>query len=134
MITEITAQRKRIILATNTASLLSVLFSGKGVISETTLLAGLFRAFQDQLPSFGFEKQYREWIVPELSLVGFAKSTDRSVRGSMNDFIEQIKSWFDDGIFDLRKIAYGFNRSPTTTIKMESPLTVFPKLTSLPDR
>jgi hypothetical protein len=39
-----------------------------------------------------------------------------------------MKSWFEDGIFDLAKIAYGLNRSPMTMIKMENPLTAFPKL------
>lgn len=86
-----TADRTQYVLITNTASLYSLVVYGKGVTNETRLFADTLAAMRDVMRTDGFLTVFEDAIAPLLYPAALAKRGNRSVIGSMNDFIFQAR-------------------------------------------
>jgi len=86
-----TADRTQYILVTNTASLYSLVMYGKGMTDETRFLGDTIAAMRDVMRADGFLPIFESAIDPSFYPAALAKRENRSVIGSMNDFIFQAR-------------------------------------------
>jgi len=86
-----TANRAQYILISNSASLYSVAIYGKGVTRESRFFGDTLAAMRDVMGSNGFLPLFEGEIAPAFYPVALAKRENRSVIGSMNDFIFQAR-------------------------------------------
>ena len=127
---EFKAPRGRYIMATNTPSLLSVMFSARKMGTEELFLRHLFSAMSEQLAHFGFAGQFATYIQPQLGTVGYERLENRSVRGSILDLQNQAWFHFLDGEINIPEMMLQINKSPMSILNMDSPLRRFPQLCS----
>jgi len=86
-----TANRAQYILISNSASLYSVAIYGKGVSRETHFFGDTIAAMRDVMRADGFLPIFESAIAPLFYPAALAKRENRSVIGSMNDFIFQAR-------------------------------------------
>jgi hypothetical protein len=86
-----TANRAQYILISNPASLYSVAIYGKGVTRESRFFGDTLAAMRDVMRADGFLPVFEDGIAPAFYPVALAKRENRSVIGSMNDFIFQTR-------------------------------------------
>lgn len=122
--------RGRYIMATNTVTLLSVIFPAARITTEAALLKNLYSIMSEQLAHFGFAEPFKTHIQPHLGTVGYERLESRAVRGSILDF--QNQAWFglSDGETNLSEMMFRINESPMSLLNMESPLCKFSELFS----
>jgi len=123
-----TVQRTQYILATNTASLYSLVMPGLGITTGRQLVQSLSNSLQAFLAGQG-QKPNAAMALPSPDLnATFAKITDRRVLGSMNDLIFQSKFRLEDGQQTLFNVSYYLNETPLSYLKYRSPKTAFQEL------
>ena len=86
-----TVQRTHYILATNTASLYSLVMLGRGITMGRQIAQALSDGLQDFLTGQGYQPNAVMTLLSPVQDAIFAKTTDRRVLGSMNDLIFQSK-------------------------------------------
>lgn len=86
-----TYERTQYILLSNTKSLYSTVMMGRGITDTCDLIDGVVTAIRDSLQSDGHDQTFRRFIAPHSANVQLAKALNRSVIGSMNDFVFQAK-------------------------------------------
>jgi hypothetical protein len=122
--------RSQYVILTNTSSLYSTLFPGRGITDESILLDHGFATLRDQLIDDGFGFVFRRWVVPSMSTVVLSKASDRSVIGSMNDLVLHAKYWLEEGESSPFEAAERINDMPMSALKYGRPLESFKRLTS----
>jgi len=115
-----TADRRRYIIMTNTASLYTVLMAGKGVTTDATLLSQFTSGIQKLLTDDGLGGVFDEFIAPALSDVSYSTALNRGVTGSMNDLIKAAKSALFRPDSPLPEISRHLNSTPMTYIRTDS--------------
>jgi hypothetical protein len=83
--------RWQFIILTNSASLYSVVFPGKGVPNGEALVEQGMKALDDCLTRDGILGLYDFEIAPSIGSVDFCKAGDKSVLASMNQLVFQVK-------------------------------------------
>jgi len=78
--------RWQCILLTNSCSLYSVVFAGKGVSSEKTFVEASTKALYEYMVLDGCENIFNAHIASHAGTATFCKASDRRVLGSINDF------------------------------------------------
>lgn len=123
-----TVQRMQYILATNTASLYSLVMPGRGITTGRQLVQALSDGLQTFLAGKGQQPNaLMDLLVPERDAL-FAKITDRRILGSMNDLIFQSKVRLGEGQQTLFTISYYLNETPMSFLKYRSPKDLFQEL------
>ena len=123
-----TVQRVQYILATNTASLYSLVMPGRGITTGRQLVQALSDGLQAFLAGQGQQPNALiDLLVPERD-ASFAKITDRRVLGSMNDLIFQSKVRLGEGQQTLFTVSYYLNETPMSYLKYRSPKDLFQEL------
>lgn len=87
------ADRTQYILVSNTKSLYSTVFFGKGVPSESHFIERALSSICEFMQADGQEFVYRRFVAPASGTVTCAKALNRSVTGSMNDLVNHAKAW-----------------------------------------
>ena len=82
-----TVRRVQYVLLTNSASLYSVIFHGRGLSSPDMFLERALSALADQMRSAGFGAIFDQCITPLMREIIFSKTGDRGLLGSMNDHV-----------------------------------------------
>jgi hypothetical protein len=82
------AGRVQYILLTNTKSLYSLVMYGKGITDSSVFIDRAMTSIREFMEFDGLGLVYRRQIVPDAANVRFAKALDRSVTGSMNEFVK----------------------------------------------
>jgi len=93
--------RAQYILLSNTRTLYSVVFPGKGITNDRLLIGEAMSSLRDFLRADNLEFVYHQFIIPATASVSFAKALDRSVTGSMIDLIKFATSVIGDGTSPL---------------------------------
>lgn len=93
-----TVGRTQYILVTNTKSLYSVVMQGKGITSEKKFTERVLNAVREFMTDDGQEFVYRKFVDPASDNVQFGKALNRSVTGSMNEFIKYTEWWLAEGV------------------------------------
>jgi hypothetical protein len=101
--------RKRFILLSNTASLLSAVVPGRGVTSEDGFRGRAFGGIRACLTALGYEPLSRTVIPGDSGPVRFAKALNRSVSGSMNELVRQADLWLGEGALTLPEVGHRLN-------------------------
>ena len=82
----------------------------------------------DVICSDGHESIFEKFIVPSMDIVRFSKALNRSVTGSMNDFIFQAKYELIEPELSLNEISFRLNESPMSYLDYDTPKNVFKEL------
>jgi hypothetical protein len=91
------AGRTQYILVSNTKALYSTVLYGKGITDDGIFIDRALTSLRDFMTSDGLNSAFRQFIVPAIRSVRFAKALNRSVTGSMNDLLYQATDWLAEG-------------------------------------
>jgi hypothetical protein len=91
------AARAQYILLSNTKTLYSTVFYGKGVTDDNRFIERAMGGLRESLEDDGQASVYQGFIAPPSSTVRFARALDRAVTGSMNDLIAHATAWLVEG-------------------------------------
>lgn len=116
--------RWQCIILTNSASLYSVVFPGKGVPNEQALVEQGMKALRDNMALDGIMDIFDTKIAPALDSVNFCKTGDRRVLGSMNELVFQAKMDFLHMGRPLQLVNHGLNRTLLSPLKGPYPIEV----------
>jgi hypothetical protein len=123
-----TVQRTQYILATNTASLYSLVMPGQGITNARQFIQSFSAGLHDFLAGQGHPPE-AAMVLPSPDLdASFAKINDRRILGSMNDLIFQSKFRLAEGQQTLFTVSYYLNETPLSYLKYRSPKTAFQEL------
>lgn len=123
-----TVQRTHYILATNTATLYSLVMPGRGITTGRQFAQALSDGLQGFLTGQGHHPNaVMTLLSPDMDAT-FAKITDRRVLGSMNDFIFQSKIRLGEGQQTPFAVSYYLNETPMSYLKYRSPKDLFLEL------
>jgi len=107
------ADRCQYIIVTNSATLYSVIFPGRGITKPEHFIERAYDAMVRQMIKDGCGALFKERIVPAGNEVVFSKTGDRKVMGSINDLIHCARA----------HIEYGEDSPEETTAKIvETPM------------
>jgi IS30 family transposase len=123
-----TAERAQYIIVSNTTSLYSIVMHGSGITDSNKFMQSVLSYMADFMQREGQEFLFRRLIVPESQEVIFSKSANRSVMGSMNDFISTAKFLLIErelSPFEMSKI---INGTPMKILGYDSPKEAFAKM------
>ncbi|MCJ7685060.1 MAG: hypothetical protein MUO68_12280 [Desulfobacteraceae bacterium] len=118
-------ERYQYILLMHTASLLPIIFPGRGITHQATFIRDALCAINDLFVSEGMEDRYDNFIAPHAGMTTFAKITDRRMMGSMVEYVKTAQ--IELGPFDetppavMRKLA----RMPMSVIGQKYAIEVF---------
>jgi len=116
--------RWQCIILTNSASLYSVVFPGKGVPDEQAFVEQSMKALRDNMALDGIMDIFDTKIAPDLDSVNFCKTGDRRVLGSMNELAFQAKMDFLHMGRPPQLVNHGLNRTLLSPLKGQYPIEV----------
>ena len=125
-----TADRTQFVILTNTASLYSTVFHGRGIPSESPFIERALSSLRELMEDDGLSFIYQRFIAPASGTVQFSKALNRSVTGSMNDLIFHAKMWLTEGELSPHDTAFKLNEIPFSPFKYRNPREVFTGLMS----
>jgi len=108
--------RWQCIILTNSASLYSVVFPGKGVPNERALVEQGMKALDDCLTRDGILGLYDFAIAPVINSVNFCKAADKSVLASMNQLVFDAKWQLLERGHPLSLVNQRLNRTPMSKL------------------
>lgn len=120
-----TAKRAQYILLTNTRSLYSCLLPGKGVSSDRAFIERVQAGLQEFMEKDGLSIAYEDFVAPSCCQIGFAKSWNRSVTGSMNDLIQCAKIWLIEAELSAIDVGFKLNDMPLSALQYANPREAF---------
>ncbi len=123
-----TVDRTQYVLITNTISLYSMVMIGRGLKNDRVFLQRARDSMSEVIRSAGYESVFEKFIVPSMDSVRFSKALNRSVTGSMNDFIFQAKYELIEPELSLNEISFRLNESPMSYLDYGMPKNVFQEL------
>src|SRR5947209_20068061 len=103
------ADRTQYILLSNTKSLYSTVMYGKGITNDSDFIEGALSSIREFMEDDGKEFVYRRFIAPANASIRFAKASDRSVTGSMNDLIRHATAWLAGGDLSPHNVGFRLN-------------------------
>jgi hypothetical protein len=98
--------RTQYIIVSNTKSLYSTVFYGKGISNESHFIERALSSIREFMTQDGHKAASRKLIAPGTGTVYFAKAMDRTVTGSTNEQILHAKYLLADG--DMSPFDVGF--------------------------
>lgn len=120
-----TSARTQYMLVTNTRSLYSVIMPGKGITNEESFSARTASVIEEFLRADGMENIFNRFIGPEKGRTYFSKALNRSVTGSMNDFVYMAKIDLEHFAFSLFEVSQRLNTCPMSYLEYGRPRDVF---------
>ncbi|HVC93742.1 MAG TPA: hypothetical protein VND64_08630 [Pirellulales bacterium] len=123
-----TADRTQFIIVTNTPSLYSTVFYGRGIADEGQFVGRVMEALREFLAADGQEFIFRRFIAPASGTVQFSKALNRSVTGSMKDLAYHAKFWLSEGELSPHDTSLRLNEIPFSPLKYLKPREVFKSL------
>lgn len=123
-----TVERIQYVLITNTISLYSMVMFGRGLKDEQSFRERVTDYMSEFIRTAGHESIVENFIVPSMDTVRFSKALNRSVTGSMNDFIWQAKFFLTENALSPFEVGFRLNETPMSYLDRSSPMDVFPKL------
>lgn len=124
-----TAERTQFVIVTNTASLYSTVFSGRGIANDRQFTSQVLGAIREFLEADGQKLTFQRRIAPASGSVHFSKALNRSVTGSMNDLIIHAKMWLSERELSTHETSFRLNDIPFSSLKYRKPREVFKSLT-----
>jgi hypothetical protein len=123
-----TADHTQYILVSNTATLYSAVFYGRGITDANQLINRMLDNLRDIAEKDGFESIYENRVAPETGAFSFSKAVNRSVTGSMNDLIFQARDYLHSDEISCFDVALRLNKTPMSYLKYEHPRETFGRM------
>ena len=123
-----TVDRTQYVLITNTVSLFSIVMYGRGLTDDRLFLEEATEHMSDVIRSAGHESIFEQLIVPSMDVVRFSKALNRSVIGSMNEFIGIAKFYLTDGELSSFEVSFRLNGVIMSYLNYGTPEEVFQEL------
>lgn len=120
-----TADRTQFVIVTNTASLYSTVFYGRGIPSDSHFSERAVSSLREFIEDDGLAIIYKKFVAPASNKVQFSKALNRSVTGSMNNLIVHAKMWLTEGELSSHDTAFKLNDIPFSPFKYRKPREVF---------
>jgi hypothetical protein len=109
--------RWQCLILTNSASLYSVIFPGRGITNEQAFVGRGLKSLRDSLFLDGMLDVFETMIAPAADSVSFCKASDRSVLGSINELVFQATCDFLETGYPLVLVNRRINRIPMSRLK-----------------
>lgn len=129
-----TSNRVQYVILTNTASLYSMIMTGRGITNDKQLVHEALSCMHKFIIHSGNEVVYKNLIEPENENIFFSKIIDSRISGSMNDLIFQTKIYLEHDPKSLFEVSYLINKSPMSYLNYSSPEKEFEKLCEIKDQ
>ena len=113
------------IVLTNTRSLYSVVFRGKGVSDANSFIDYSLDALQSYMIHDRTISIVEPYITPPIDSIVFSKTGDRRVLGSMNDLIGMAKLYLQEPGIPLTVVNERINDAPMSMLGYQHPKAVF---------
>jgi len=123
-----TVQRTQYILATNTATLYSLVMPGRGITNGTQLVQALSTGLLDFLAGQGQQPNAFRVLLSSDRDAAFAKITDRRILGSMNELIFQEKIRLEEGQQTPFNVSFYLNETLMSYLHYRHPKDLFQEL------
>jgi hypothetical protein len=122
------ANRVQHIILTNTATLYSHVFLGRGITTPDAYEDRVRTELRAFLTAHGYRDLYVEHIAAEDEGAAFSKALNRSVIGSVNDMIFHAALHIEHYGRSLEAVEYRINILPMGALDMDSPAEAFHEL------
>ncbi|MDW7761623.1 MAG: hypothetical protein SCM96_13445 [Acidobacteriota bacterium] len=122
------ANRVEYIIVTNTASLFSLLFIGRGVTTPEKYEEALVREFGGYLARCDEISVYSKYLASYKKNATYSKALNQSVTGSINDLIFSARFALELRGMTTWEASDYINEMPMSFLKMKSPETAFQTL------
>ena len=119
------AQRTQYVILTNSASLYSTVMYGRGIANGSQFFDRAWSCLREFLVADGLEFIFSRFIAPETETVRFSIALNRSITGSMNDFVYHAKMWLIDGNLSPFDVSFKLNEIPMSYLDYANPREVF---------
>lgn len=117
------------IIASNTATLYSVVCLGRGITSTREFEAAICSAIQRLMAEDGLGGAWNERILTETKSFVYSKALNREVTGSMNDLIKRAKFYISEqGITLVSDVSRKLNNMPLSYVKYANPGMLFKEI------
>ena len=123
-----TADRTQYIIVTNTFSLLSIIFNGRGITGDSEFITQTLSMMRQYMHGESFELIFERIIVPNIKQIFLSKSSNRRVTGSMNTLIETAKYVLTYDNISPYEAARRINGLPMSYLEHATPEDAFPRL------
>jgi len=124
----VTAQRTQYLLATNAASLYSVVCYGRGITNDSNFLRHFLDCLKAQMNKDRLDLVYERCILPHAHNLTVLKTEDRSVLGSMNDMARACKFVLSSNDRSTMELSARLNETPYSALGYEFPIEVLQKM------
>ena len=101
---------------------------GRGLRDERSFRKGVTDAMSDVLRSAGHGSIFEKCIVPSMADVRFSKALNRSVTGSMNEFMGMAKFYLTEGELSPFEVSFRLNGVIMSYLDYGTPKDVFQEL------
>ncbi len=115
------ADRTQYVILTNTASLYSAVWYGRGVTDAAQFIERGLGAIREVMDGDGLEIIHRRMVAPSTGTIAFTKALNRSVTGSMNDLINCAKVWLIEEELSPHDVSVKLNEMPMSAIGYTDP-------------
>lgn len=109
----------------NTPSLYSAVMPGAGITTGAELVRATVMLLEEVLWNDGFGPLFERLVAPSPMEVDLSKALNRSVTGSMNDFIQQAKRYLGEHQLSPRETSFRLNRIPMGALDFAFPIEAF---------
>ena len=113
-----TADRTQYIIVANTKSLYSVVMFGKGIADDCRFIQRALDNIREFMEDDGQAFVYQRFLAPASERVRFAKATDRSVTGSVNELVKFAKFWLEQDELSPYRIGFRLNDMPLSALAL----------------
>lgn len=111
-----TAARTQYVLFCNTHALYGMVFYGRGITDDCTLIARGIESLRETMLSDGLGLIFQNLVVPHTGEVRFAKALNRSVTGSVNELVPIAEIFLADGELAPADIPERLNDTPLSAV------------------
>ena len=123
-----TVQHTQYIILTNTASLYSLILSGRAITNDKQFVREVLSCMEEFMIVDGNKVVYENVIEQESQRIFFSKIVNRRVLGSMNDLIFQAMVYLSEGQKSPFDVSFMLNKTPMSYLNYSNPKTEFRKL------
>ncbi len=113
-----TVDRKQLVLLTNTATLYSLVFPGRGISNAATFCEQADQSIREALVKEGLSV---ELPVFDAATVRFSKALNRTVTGCMTEFVKESEFLMLERGVSLNELAWRLNETPVATLRYDHP-------------
>ena len=123
-----TVGRTQYVIVTNTISLYSMVMFGRGLRNDRLFRERVTECMSEVIRSAGHGSIFEKCIVPSMADVRFSKALNRSVTGSMNEFMGMAKFYLTEGELSPFEVSFRLNGVIMSYLDYGTPKDVFQEL------